>query len=352
MKKLLIASAALAMVAGSVQAQSNVTISGRLDQSVGSYDSSSTTTGASRVTSNIYATSRITFAGTEDLGGGLKAGFVLETGLTPDTGKAGGASEVFFSRDANMFVSGNFGELRIGKITTHYTDSDVFVNATASHVAGMNQALVGTAINGSGAAVAVEGVHGDKADNTVAYTLPTFMGATVQVFRSESTESETDGASLNVREGASLRYTQGNLRAVLGLAKTKLATGKSIEQTSIGASYNFGVVRVGAIRAISDNTDTTAGDKGTADVFSIAYPVNAKVTLVGALHNYSNDKAATYDGKATVLGATYDFSKRTAAYITHAKSKNESTGGYSVTGLGNTAGADEKLLSVGIKHFC
>ncbi len=362
MKKLLIASAALAMVAGTVQAQSSVTISGRIDQSIGSYKTEAANTGASRVNSNTYATSRLTFAGTEDLGGGMRAGFFLETGTVPDTGKgtAASAANTLFDRESNMFISGGFGEIRIGKITTDFTDSDVFVNATTSHVAGMNQALVGSAIDGSNTRVKVESASGDSANNTIQYTFPVFNGIKAQVFRSESassisatTGSEVTGESLGVAEGFSIRYTQGKLKATVGQVSTRVAgAGKVEKATSMGASYDFGVVRVGAIRAVRDNTDTTANDKGTADVFSVAYPVNAKVTLVGAYHNYSNDKASTYDGKATVIGATYDFSKRTAAYVTYATSKNESTGNYSVSGqVGTTAGADEKITSVGIKHF-
>ncbi len=363
MKKLLIASAALAMVAGTVQAQSTVTISGRIDQSVGSYKTDAANSGASRVTSNVYATSRLTIAATEDLGSGMKAGFFLETGLVPDTGKsiAGDAAHSLLDRESNMFVSGGFGELRIGKITTHFTDSDVFVNATTSHVAGMNQGLVGSAITGNAAgAVKVETAGGDSANNTIQYTSPTFNGATVQLFRSESqtsisatTGSEVTGASLGRVEGFSVRYTNGKFKATAGQASTRVVGDSKVDKaTTMGASYDFGVVRVGAVRAVRDNTDTRTNDKGTADVFTVAYPVNAKVTLVGAYHNYKNDESSTYDGKATVVGATYDFSKRTAAYITHAASKNESAGNYSVTGMvGSGTGADEKLTSVGIKHF-
>jgi predicted porin len=352
MKKLLIASAALAMVAGTVQAQSSVTISGRIDQSVGSYETNAAQSGASQVNSNIYATSRLTFAGTEDLGGGLKAGFFLETSTSPDTGKSTNTS--LFDRESNMFVSGGFGEIRLGKITTHFTDSDVFVNATTSHVAGMNQGLVGSAITGnSGTKVKVESTAGDSANNTVQYTSPVFQGAVVQLFRSESTDSEATGGSLSTVEGVSVRYTNGKLKATAGQASTRIAgANKADVATSFGASYDFGVVRVGAIRVVRDNTDARANDKGTADVFTVAYPVNAKVTLVGALHNYKNDESSTYDGKASVVGATYDFSKRTAAYVTYASTKNESAGNYSITGMtGSAVGADEKLTSVGIKHF-
>jgi predicted porin len=354
MKKLLIASAALAMVAGTVQAQSSVTISGRLDQSIASHDVGTAGQGnIGKVNSNTYATSRITFAGVEDLGGGMKAGFFLETGLSPDAGTAGSTSTTgqFFSRESNMYVSGGFGEIRVGKITTDATDSDVFVNATASHVAGMNQALVGKRIGGvAGAAATGIDSLGDNSDNTVAYKLPTFSGATVQLFRAAG--ENAGGYDTGSANGASVRYVNGKLKATAAQINKKISTGKSQDQTSYGLSYDFGMVRVGAIQVVSDYTETTANDKAKATVFSAAVPVNAKVTLVGAYHTAKNDLGSAYDGKATVVGATYDFSKRTAAYVTYAASKNEASGNYSVTGMtGTTAGADEKLTSVGIKHF-
>jgi predicted porin len=341
MKKLLIASAALAMVAGTVQAQSSVTISGRIDQSIGAHDLGVAGQGnVGKVNSNVYATSRITFSGVEDLGGGMKAGFFLESGLSPDAGTAGSTSTTgqFFSRESNMYVSGGFGEIRVGKITTDATDSDVFVNATASHVAGMNQALVGKRIGGVAGTTAT-GIDslGDNSDNTVAYKLPTFSGATVQLFRAAG--ENAGGYDTGSANGASVRYVNGKLKATAAQINKKISTGKSQDQTSYGLSYDFGMVRVGAIQVVSDYTETTANDKAKATVFS-------------AYHTAKNDLGSAYDGKATVVGATYDFSKRTAAYVTYAASKNEASGNYSVTGMtGTTAGADEKLTSVGIKHF-
>jgi predicted porin len=354
MKKSLIALAALATVAGSAVAQSSVTISGRIDQSYGTHDVGTAGQGnVAKVNSNVYATSRITISGVEDLGGGLSAGLFLETGLSPDSGAAGSVTGVsgatgtnnFFSRESNMFIrDAKLGELRIGKITTQATDADVYVNATTSHVAGANQALVGK-FN----AVGEDGLS-DNAANAVAYTSPVFSGAQVQLFRAEG-ESAT-GYDQGSTIGGSLRYQSGKLKATIASQSNKVTSGKTKDQLSYGLTYDFGMVRVGAIQVTNDNTDNTANDKAKTTVLSVAVPVSTKVTLVGAYHDYSNDLGSAYDGKATMVGATYDFSKRTAAYVTYATSKNESSGKYGITGMtGTTAGADEQLTSVGIKHF-
>ena len=58
--------------------------------------------------------SRLGFAGTEDLGGGLQAGFRLETGLNLDAGGVQGSR--FFGRESSVsIISREWGELRLGR---------------------------------------------------------------------------------------------------------------------------------------------------------------------------------------------------------------------------------------------
>jgi predicted porin len=97
MKKLLIATAALAMVAGTAQAQSSVTVYGLLDVSTVSTDSNALATNVVTKTTNTggdgqLSGSRLGFRGTEDLGGGLKANFVAEFGFSPTEANNGLAS--------------------------------------------------------------------------------------------------------------------------------------------------------------------------------------------------------------------------------------------------------------------
>lgn len=90
MKKSILALAAIATLsaAGAASAQSSVTVYGRMDASVGSNRVNGVST--TQVFSGNLTTSRIGFRGTEDLGGGLKANFQLESALTVDDGTAGG----------------------------------------------------------------------------------------------------------------------------------------------------------------------------------------------------------------------------------------------------------------------
>ena len=108
MKKIALV-AALAAIAAPAFAQSSVTLWGRINTSIesqkfGNQDRKSVLQNNS---------SRLGLRGTEDLGGGLKASFNLEHGLNSDTGVASGGTQ-FWSRQANVELSGSFGTVRLG----------------------------------------------------------------------------------------------------------------------------------------------------------------------------------------------------------------------------------------------
>src|SRR5262245_61245302 len=100
MKKTLVAAAACA-AAGLSFAQSSVTVFGVLDAAL-TYTTGSGPVSSSKwqMTNSANSFSRLGFRGTEDLGGGLSAGFWLEAGLMNDTGSG-------FPTNTNNQASGN-----------------------------------------------------------------------------------------------------------------------------------------------------------------------------------------------------------------------------------------------------
>ena len=88
MKKHLIAAAVAAAVAVPAMAQ-NVTMDGVIDSMYGSVDRGGTAAITGKfvgVVANVFATSQMNIRGTEDLGGGVKAGFRLSRQLGAATG--------------------------------------------------------------------------------------------------------------------------------------------------------------------------------------------------------------------------------------------------------------------------
>lgn len=124
---LLAAAAVLCFTAGA-QAQ-NVTLYGLLDMSAGSFQRP----GAERVwraDSGGMTTSFIGFKGTDDLGGGLKAKFVINHFLRADEGAAGRFNgDAFWARDAYVGLSGAFGTSTLGRNTTPLFVSTLLFNA-------------------------------------------------------------------------------------------------------------------------------------------------------------------------------------------------------------------------------
>jgi predicted porin len=128
----------LALAAGA-HAQSSVTIYGILDSSV-RYSTNENADGAHRwqVGDGMLTGTRLGFRGIEDLGDGLKAKFVLEQGLAPDTGTLNQGGRVF-GRQSYVGLEGAPGDLRLGR---QYTVAHE-IGASFDAMAFANLSLIG-----------------------------------------------------------------------------------------------------------------------------------------------------------------------------------------------------------------
>src|ERR1700761_5127521 len=119
MKKSLLALAVLTAVSGAAFAQSSVTLYGKVDLGL-VLDSGAAAGKSIRLDSGVTGGSRIGFKGVEDLGGGMKAAFQLETGYCADS--AAGApnfctgSNQFMGRPAHGDLPGAFGSIGAGRM--------------------------------------------------------------------------------------------------------------------------------------------------------------------------------------------------------------------------------------------
>ncbi len=110
MKKLLVPLLAIA-AACAAQAQSSVTIFGVVD--TGFTRDGGSVASVSGLSNGSNASSRLGFRGTEDLGGGLKAGFWLEAGVNTDSGSGSTNSSL-----DNVAASTAAGSLQFGRRAT------------------------------------------------------------------------------------------------------------------------------------------------------------------------------------------------------------------------------------------
>jgi predicted porin len=113
MKKLLIAFVTLGTLAGAAQAQSSVTLFGIIDEGL---DMITNNKGGHvyQAASSVMQGNRLGFTGTEDLGGGLKAIFMLENGFNLNSG-ALSQNGLMFGRQAWVGLASQYGTVTFGR---------------------------------------------------------------------------------------------------------------------------------------------------------------------------------------------------------------------------------------------
>ena len=327
MKKSLIAMAVLAAASGAAMAQSSVTLFGIVDLGVGLGRGAVDRTG---LNSNGYNSNRLGFRGVEDLGGGMKAGFWLEAGMSNDDGQGAntnsnnqasgtgaavnGRQGLTFNRRSTVSVGGGWGELRLGRdYTPHFWNHTVY-DPFGTNGVGRSQTLSGS----------VGGPTNVRASNSVTYMWgqgfnnastggPGFH-AMAQTYFGENPSSV--GATKKDGSGTSLRvgYNGGPVSVALGYGSTKFNTG-NITTTNLGGSYDLGVAK---LRAIYNRDKVKGGVTGTGYLVGATVPMGGNYVAV-ALSQSKTNAAGTPKGSKFALGYVHNLSKRTALYATVAR---------------------------------
>ena len=265
-KKSLAAVALLGAFAGSAFA-ADVTLYGVVDEGFLYTHKDADKTGVDAVDklelkNGIQAGSRWGLKGTEDLGNGLKVGFILESGFNADDGTQS-VSGTLFNREASLNVMGPFGQLSLGKIgaITQGTSSWGKVGAVSAFGTSYGAANVGNATNVFAATVGVM-------DNTIAYQTPKFAGFTVyaqySMGSSKAAAQDADGnwtQTMVENESSTDRYyalgaTYANGPVNLYFAVDSVNYASYFDTTpstkdmddsltvAFGGSYDFSVVKV------------------------------------------------------------------------------------------------------------
>lgn len=327
--RLLLATLAL-LGTSAVFAQSSVTLYGRVNTSVERQKVGGT---SNTVMQN--NASRFGFKGTEDLGGGLKAGFQLESGFNSDTGTGSGwthpTTGMTFARQSEVNLSGGFGMIRLGNFTpeSYY--------ATADYVS-MHNHDTGT----SSDALYYDPVWfgGLSTTNKIGYRSPSLGGLTID-------------ASVNLHEQTTGGKNGYDLAANYNIGALNLGAGysqvDSNRQLGLRALYTFGQFVVGGYyQRNKDDNQLLATGAGNRNNFRLAgaYMMGASEfhVNVGRAGKWSDiaDSSATQ----WTLGYNYNFSKRTKVYAFYTKVDNKAGATY-MTGA---AGQDFSSLALGVRH--
>ena len=337
MKKSLIALAALAATASF--AQSSVTLSGAVDVA---YATKAVTSGtgtnlgkATGVSEGQNTANRINFTMTEDLGGGQKAGAMVEMGLNITNGAlvssraaAGGLNVVnagstsaeiptgsystATNRQSYVFTNGGFGEIRAG-----YTRTNLYELSTFSGY------LVGQEQYGSLLHTFGNSVFGGTRGNGLTWITPSMNG-----FK----------ATLQYGAGADREQYTTDLAA--GVNGVKEAT---LKRTGLKLDYNNGPLNVAYART-NVTAKTVAGstnNPGTAAVTGTTYAAQDAVLTVNNQNIFGAPAAAAtaadYKSHLDQLAASYEIGalKVTGHYLKGAKDNSDGTSAnYKATNIG------------------
>lgn len=326
MKKSVLALAALGAFAGAASAQSSVTLYGRLDTAVTWADPGSNGSVAGggagdavfRLNGhNPIGGSRWGMRGSEDLGGGLKANFVLESGFNSDTGAAGSPTK-FFDRLAWVGLSSaSLGDLKFGRQDTLTRQTNL----------GFSD------ITGEGELTVVDTVatnrplfqnFASRVDNSIGYTTPSFGGFRVQALVGLG---ETTAAR---HQGIQASFASGPIKAAV--AYEMYVDGPVDDDynkvLTVGGSYDLGVATV--LLGYQDTTDfgsqTALTLVGGQRVDHNAYNVGVLVPLSPALQlraQYTDSTIETAGGDIDQqkygVSLRYALSKRTTLYGVYVK---------------------------------
>jgi predicted porin len=276
------------LAATSAQAQSSVTIYGRLNATV---ERQKLADGATRTVLQNNS-SRIGFKGTEDMGGGLKAGFQLEHGFNVDTGTP--SQSAFWARQSEVNVGGGFGTLRLGNFT-----SEAYY-ATADYISNHNHDT-GTSADAFYAYIG-------RNINKIAYRAPALGPVTIE--GAVSLHEQTAGG--NNTYDLAANYQAGPLHLGAGYEKNDKAN-----QFAVRVFYELGDFGLGAYVQRDENgiDPTRVLGKRTTVRLSAMYTLGLSEFHLNYGRAGDYDKLAG-DQKAqqATFGYNYKLSKRTKVY--------------------------------------
>ncbi len=346
-------------------AQSSVTLYGRVNTSIEHQK-----LGNASATGLVSNSSFIGFRGTEDLGNGLKAGFILESQFNSDNG-TGTADNggVNFTRQSELNLSGDFGLLRLGTFDPYSYSVTADAISMHNHDTGPTADMLYDGVLWGG--------------NKIAYRTPTIAGFDAEIqyqfgekekiadFK-EEIGGNTYSGSVEHKNGWDLgvNYANGPLGLGFGYSQLKydaslsdgtnsVATSLKQSQLAIRASYEIGDLTLGAYYQKQDLKASEIG-KVKRNVYRLA----AKY-VIGASELHANIGRADkfkFDGEKFgraptqwTLAYNYNLSKRTKVYALYSNINNavySNVIGNTFSSLSTTDDAAKfRTFGVGIRHF-
>lgn len=305
--------------------------------------------------------SRWGLRGTEDLGGGMKANFVLESGFAPDSGVTNQGGRLF-GRQAWVGLSSDWGQVSLGR------------QYTMLFWAMLDSDILGPNAYGSGS---IDNYFPNaRADNSIAYK-GKFGGFTIGATYSFGRDSVNAGPSPSgtncagenpadksaCREWSALLAYETNwwgvhvaydsLRGGPGAFAGLTSSSLKDDRMSTGGYAIVGHAKVGA-GWVARRNEALVAPRSNLFYAGVAYDITPAWTISGQAY-YLDYRHSDNKAWLGAVRASYAFSKRTSVYVTAGYIDNGGTLNLSVdsasSGANPTAGGNQFGSMVGIKHI-
>ncbi len=389
MKKSLLALAALGAFAGVAHAQSSVTLYGIIDEGF-NINTNSGGKHLYNLSSGVLQGSRFGLRGTEDLGGGLKAIFVLENGFDVNNGKLGQGG-LMFGRQAYVGLSSQFGTVTLGRqydsvvdyvgpleagdqwggyIAAHPGDIDNFNNAYRT-----NNTVKYTSANYGGLTFGGTYSFGGQAGNITGnqiWSLGAGYNNGPLVLGVGYLNARTPAASGGLFNNGGTATTA--ITAVTSPVYAAYTSANTYQVIGAGGAYTFGAATIGltysnirfANLGMTFAPPTVRGQTATFNNAELNFKYQlTPALLIGAAYDYT--RGATIEGASRAqyhqgaVGVDYFLSKRTDVYVIgvyqHALGEVLNEAGTGVTaataginGLSGSSNQNQFAARIGIRH--
>ncbi len=357
MKKSLVTLAALASCCAAM-AQSSVAVFGVLDVGIEKIPGAST-----RVSTGRESFSSLGFRGVEDLGGGLQASFLIDTGISTD--KAGFSSQSGLSTIGNRATWLSVGSKSLGKFSLGRGYAGAFFTLRNSDPTGRAYGQ-----NTRGAMSVYSNNIQLRFDNLIRYETPKWNGFSADLAlglqgdaQSDTTRPAVDAASATTTGSATrnlssfdkagytlgTQYANGPVFVGVTVLRTPgvagfggAASSNSKNTWTLGASYDLSVVKLFA----GFESDRRYSSNRSAGHIGVSAPLGAGKIM--AWYGQDQNGGATLNDKVKSgsVAYSYNLSKRTDLYVAVVED--------SVNGAGNVANnsrfLDGTTTQVGIRH--
>lgn len=390
-KKALAVAVAALFAAPAFAQSSNVVLYGRANLGIDQYSGNGATTSSQNMKSRYRifdSSSRLGVRGVEQLGGGLRAIFQIESGLNADNGTVNGqagtantSSGILASRPSWVGLEGGFGRVQVGRQDVYWGNGTIdqtganYINTSLPWTSGGNTGRVNLGIA--------------RQSNVLSYTTPQLGPVNASLFYSPDTgaapfvnaESVQGGLNTNARlYAATVRGAFGPVLAQIDYA-TKQTSSDAVaygrpKNTGIKGAVGFTYKPGAQISLVVSRVTTNDNGAAEADYKRTNWHLNWE-HLFGnfqALAQFGMQSKVSGCGSAALqsawcdnskvrgwlLSGRYLASKRTALYVTYTQVRNDANAFTDYTGGAYTSttaaqqqlskGFDPRVIGVGVIH--